>query len=314
MKPIKQDTYEAKNRPGMTNLSYACYGALEVERVLFTLLKTLVLSFIFSFYSHGDSIKWLLSDWPPYQYQQDGQYLGYSVDTLKVVLKYLTQHDHHFQISNYKRRHSKFKHKEKVCTFGISKNAEREEYMHFSIPAELYFPIQIFMRQNTYENLGKPKLTSLEELLRNNAGTLAITPGVIYSPRVDELINNEDFKNSIFINTTKAISKNLYGMLLLGRVDFLLDWPPEGRYGLNLQKAEGQVVSVILKEASEMSLAYAACPKTEWGRKMILQINHALARAHKDSTYTHAYQAFLDAYLVNVYVEEFKRRILNKGE
>ena len=280
--------------------------------MLFTLFKVLALSFIFSSYSHGDSIKWLLSDWPPYQYQQGGQYLGYSVDTLKVVLKYLAQHDHHFQISNYKRRHSKFKHKEKVCTFGISKNAEREEYMHFSIPAELYFPIQIFMRQDTYENLGKPKLVSLEDLLRQNTGTLAITPGVIYSSEVDKLINDKNFKNSIFINRTKAISKNLYGMLLLGRVDFLLDWPPEGRYGLNLQKAEGQVVSVILKEASKMSLAYAACPKTEWGRKIILQINQALARAHKDSNYTHAYQTFLDPYLVDVYVGEFKRRILDK--
>ncbi len=240
--------------------------------------------------------------------------MGYSVDTLKVVLKYLKQHDHDFQISNYKRRHSKFKHKEKVCTFGISKNAEREEYMHFSVPAELYFPIQIFMRLDTYEGLGKPKLVSLEDLLKQSAGTLAITPGVIYSSEVDKLINDKQFENSIFINTTKAISKNLYGMLLLDRVDFLLDWPPEGRYGLDLVKAEGQVISVILEEASEMSLAYAACPKTEWGRKVIVQINHALASAHKDASYTHAYQAFLDPYLVDVYVGEFKRRILNMGK
>lgn len=277
-------------------------------------MLTFMAAYAVSNHCLADDVKWLVSDWPPYQYQQEDKYLGYSLDTLRVVLKYLPQHQHSFQISNYKRRHSKFKQQDKVCTFGISKSTERQGYMHFSEAAELYFPIQIFMREETYQSLNKPKIVSLETLLTNKKGTLAITPGVVYSTQVDSLIKQKRFSKNIFINATKAISKNLYTMLLLERIDFLLDWPPEGRYGLSLTKTTGKVRSIILKEAQQMSLAYAACPKNKWGRDMIKQINVALIDAHKDSDYTKAYESYLDPYLVSVFNKEFKQRILGGGD
>lgn len=273
-----------------------------------------MMTYFISSYSLADDIKWLVSDWPPYQYQQGNDYLGYSLDTLRVVLKYLPRHQHSFQISNYKRRHSKFKQQDKVCTFGISKSAERQSYMHFSEPAELYFPIQLFMREETYLSLNKPKQVSLETLLANKQGKLAITPGVVYSDEVDKLITDKRFSDNILINATKSISKNLYKMLLLERIDFIMDWPPEGRYGLNLTNVKGNVISVILKEAAEMSLAYAACPKNKWGRDMINQINLALINAHRDKDYNKAYAAYLDPYLVGVFKEEFKNRILKEKD
>jgi len=271
-------------------------------------------TYIVSTSSLADDVKWLVSDWPPYQYQQGSDYLGYSTDTLRVVLKYLPQHQHNFQTSNYKRRHSKFKQQDKVCTFGISKSADRQVYMHFSKPAELFFPIQIFMREDTYLSLNKPKEVSLETLLTKQQGKLAITPGVVYSAEVDKLIKEKRFTGNIYINSTKAISKNLYAMLLLERIDFLLDWPPEGRYGLSLTQTKGKVKSVILKEAQGMSIAYAACPKNKWGRDMISQINLALRDAHKDKDYTKAYEAYLDPYLVSVFRDEFKNRILERED
>jgi uncharacterized protein (TIGR02285 family) len=291
---------------------------LETFTVEQSRLKTSFLVFIAAYIltlqCFADEVKWLVADWPPYQYQQGDEYLGYSLDTLRVVLKYLPQHQHSFQISNYKRRHSKFKQQDKVCTFGISKSIERQHYMHFSQPAELYFPIQIFMREETYQSLNKPKKASLQTLLIKKQGTLAITPGVVYSAEVDQLVKEKRFSESIFINATKSISKNLYTMLLLKRIDFLLDWPPEGRYGLSLAKVPGKVRSVILEEAKEMSLAYAACPKNKWGRDMVNQINLALIDAHRDEDYTKAYESYLDPYLVSVFRGEFKRRILKARE
>ncbi len=277
-------------------------------------LLIIMATYLVSSRSLADDVKWLVADWPPYQYQQGKDYLGYSIDTLRVVLKYLPQHQHSFQTSNYKRRHSKFKQQDKVCTFGISKSIERQDYMHFSEPAELFFPIQIFMREDTYLFLNKPKEVSLETLLTKQQGKLAVTPGVVYSAEVDKLIREKRFSGNIYINATKAISKNLYAMLLLERIDFLLDWPPEGRYGLSLTKTSGKVKSVILKEAQEMSIAYAACPKNQWGRDMINQINLALNSAHRDKDYTEAYEAYLDPYLVSVFRDEFKQRILERGD
>ena len=287
---------------------------LEINNVFSAPFKSLPIMLVvcLSIHCQADSINWLVSDWPPYQYQVGGEYLGYSVDTLRVVLKYLPQHKHSFQISNYKRRHSKFKQQNNVCTFGISKNAERQTYMHFSDPAELYFPIQIFMREEMYLKLGKPNEMSLKTILTQNIGKLAITPGVMYSEEVNKLIKEKHFSNNIFINNTESISKNLYTMLLLKRIDFLLDWPPEGRYGLALAKGRGKGISVILKEAGNMSLAYAACPKNKWGREKIKDINQALIAARKDENYTMAYEAFLDPYLVSVFREEFKKRILKE--
>lgn len=273
-------------------------------------LLVFLVALFMSSQSLADDVKWLVSDWPPYQYQEGDEYLGYSLDTLRVVLKYLPQHQHSFQISNYKRRHSKFKQQDKVCTFGISKSEERQGYMHFSEPSELYFPIQIFMREETYQALNKPKQVSLETLLTANKGKLAVTPGVVYSDAVNNLIKEKRFADNIIINATKSISKNLYKMLLLKRIDFILDWPPEGHYGLKLTKVKGNVTSVILQEAGEMSLAYAACPKNKWGRDMVNQINLALIDAHRDKDYSKAYEAYLDPYLVGVFKKEFKRRIL----
>ena len=263
--------------------------------------------------ANAERIIWLLSDWPPFQYKEGSDFKGYSTNALKVLLGYLPGYTHDLQLANFKRRKAMFSQGQPVCSFGLAKKTEREAYMHYSIPAEIYFPVQLFMREKTFTELGKPTIVSLSQLLEDKKGVLGTTTGVSFGQDVDNIIGNKALHNQIYFNEAGTIARQLFGMLALRRIDYLVEYPPEGQFAAQNFARDAKLTSVIIEEAQRMVLAYVTCSKSDWGKDMIRRINQVLIAVRPLEEYRKGYESYLDPHLLPAYRKQYEIQLLKQA-
>ena len=170
-----------------------------------------------------DEMTMATSDWPPYEYVQDGKNVGFATEVLEEVLTKLG-YTLKIEIMPWKRATEMAKAGEMDAVYSASENAERAEFLYFPKTALHPSEYVFFIRK---ADAGKLKFDSLDDIKDHKVG---VTRGYAYS---DELLKKlDELKNSEEANSDDLNFEKLVG----GRIEY---FPAELLNGLFLIKKMG---------------------------------------------------------------------------
>lgn len=273
-------------------------------RWLWLLLATIVLPLIPATAPAGESITWLEVHMPPYFIQQgphQGQ--GYGNAVAARIQQELPEYEHHRMVTNVIRHFDMFKRGDQVCSIGLYRTPEREQFLHFSIPSMLTMPPVLVIRK---ENLGQygQNGVSLAALLQNPDFRLGLSGDRSYGAGLDAVLKATTPDKNRILFSGQELGENYLKMLLLDRLDGLLALPDEAMYHAEQMGIRDRITLVPLHENQQNTNAWmcmVGCPDTAWGRQVIDRINEVLVRIRPEDSYRQAYERWLDPELLERY-------------
>ena len=275
-------------------------------------LRFITAFFIFglSFPVNADKILWYVLDYKPYEYIEDGVYKGYGVKWMKMLQSELPQYQHSFSLVNYSRLFNSLENGKQACSLGFYPTQKRDSIVHYSIPDVLWFSLQLFMLKTTYQRLGEPQSLSISDILTNNLGTIGITNNLSYNRPIDKIFAQHKGSPNIMVNYTGIVSKNLFSMMNVDRIDFLLEFPPEGSFAAKEANMAEKIISVPIKEAEHLSYSRTVCTKSPWGQKVIDDIDKALIKLRETEKWRAVYENVIDPSLIDLYRAQYNKILL----
>ncbi|MBP0599810.1 TIGR02285 family protein [Herbaspirillum sp. LeCh32-8] len=225
----------------------------------------------------ADQIIWGKHHVPPYMIREgEWAHQGIFDLTLDVIKENLPQYQHMELGAPFPRVLSEIKKGSHWCYIGTLKTPEREALGHFSLPTSIFLPLRIIVRRDRLAQFKSPQ--SLQALLQNRQLTTSVMRDRSYSPTVDKLLAAYP-PREYYSEQVEAIS-----MLLAGRIDYMIELPLLAFDQARLMGRAGELVAIPTQEADEVVFNRVMCPKNEWGRKVIEQIDKVLA-ANRDKPY-----------------------------
>ena len=228
----------------------------------------------------SETINWVYFPFAPlYIVKDNGQVDGYGAAIQNMLWDRLPQYRHIRKKVTGNRMLKGLQHGKPYCFVGLLKTPEREVFCEYSLPCRLLLPSLIGVRREDAGKFSSDGMVSIQKTAQNNSLVFGAIKAESHSPQVDKILRS-DFKegvNLVYIFESDETSSKIK-MLLAGRIDYAIFEPEEAK---TLEKETGisdKVVFLPLKEAGAYMAAYAACPKNEWGRQVIGDINGVLRR------------------------------------
>lgn len=217
----------------------------------------------------ADQIVWGKYNVPPYMIRSgEWAHQGIFDLTLDVVKQKLPQYQHVELEAPFPRINSEIRKGSHWCYMGMLKTPEREGFGYFSLPSSIFLPLRIIVRRDRLAQFkGTP---SLQALLQNHQLITSVMRDRSYSPNVDKLLAAYPPKEN-YSEQVEAI-----GMLLAGRLDYMVELPLLAFDQARMMGRPGELVAIPMQEADEVVYNRVMCPKNEWGRKVVEQVNKVL--------------------------------------
>ena len=257
---------------------------MAIQAILFRNLKAIGFGLVFAMTLIGhaaakEEITWGLINFAPENKSRTDL-------ARELIQEKLSAYEHETVIATIPRITSEIKNGSPWCWVGALKNSERESFSTLSIPFIFTLPQQIMVRKDRLpEFTGKGQL-SLETLLQDRTLLTSIARSRVYSPTIDALLLRYPPAQS-----TSSIPEAIQ-MLLANRLDYVLE---DGGVAAVHAKVLGQPDSLVglpFKEMSPYILGRVMCPKTEWGKKVIADINAVLRAERPTPRYRSIVEAF----------------------
>jgi len=245
-----------------------------------------------------DSVTWMEASMPPY-FIKDGanQGKGYGDEITRILQDNLPQYTHEHVTTNIPRHFYKFKQGEMVCSAGLYRTPEREEFMYFSIPSFLTLPAVIIVKKENLAAFDHRTSVSLDQILRNQRLMIGLSKDRSFGTTLDAILNHAKGQKNIVEISGPELSLNLFKMLMLGRLDGVIGLPEEELYQAEQMGIRDQLMTVIIEENQqgyEGWYSSVGCSKNEWGKKIIAEINRVLLAQRPSKPYRSAYERWLD--------------------
>lgn len=224
-----------------------------------------------------ESVYWPYFCYPPVFICQNapesGEIAGTAAAVQELLWKHLPGYQHERIYTSLKRMLADARHGKHYCLVGLLKNAEREAYLHYSLPCRIDMPHLLFVRREDRKRFGGGSPISLETVLADRSLRFGAGGNVSLGRAMDELLAKYRNQPGFYAMTGEDPDGQLLKMLLADRLDCVMALPRKVRA---MGIAE-QVAGVPIKERlQEVAVGYVACPKTPWGRQMIAEINAVL--------------------------------------
>ncbi|WP_017451447.1 TIGR02285 family protein [Herbaspirillum rubrisubalbicans] len=216
-----------------------------------------------------EQIVWGKYNVPPYMIRS-GEFAHQGIFdlTLDIIKKKLPQYQHVELEAPFPRINSEIVKGSHWCYNGMLKTPERENFGYLSLPISIFLPLRIIVRRDRLAQFKSP--LSLQALLQNRQLTTSVMRDRSYSPTVDMLL--ADYRpQENYSEQVEAI-----GMLLAGRIDYMIELP---LLAFEQARAMGQpdaLVALPMQETNEVVFNRVMCPKNEWGRQVVEQVNKVL--------------------------------------
>ncbi len=261
-------------------------------------LLPLFLSSIPSMSLAKDAVTWMEAPMPPY-FIKEGANLnqGYGDEITRILQTHLPDYTHEQVSTNITRHFYKFKQGEKVCSAGLYRTPEREEFMYFSMPSFLTLPAVIIIKKENLPAFGNRTSVQLGEILRNQQLMIGLSKDRSFGTVLDAILNQYQDQKNIVKTSGPELSLNLFKMLMIDRLDGVIGLPEEELYQAEQMGIRDQLMTVTIEENQqgyEGWLSSVGCTKNEWGKKLIEDINKVLLTQRPTERYRAAYERWLD--------------------
>lgn len=248
----------------------------------------------------GEAITWYHPDYPP-TFILEGPFKGQGIvdSFVKGVQERLTDFEHGSGVANMKRIIRSMESGARVCAASLFRTPERESAVVFSEPYMFIFPVGLVFREEdraSFEALADDAgNVSLEALLRKGDMVLGFSTGRSYHKEVNRLIAElATPRNSREVNKS-TISEGIIDLLLHHRVDYAIDFSQAVTWMAEGAGVVGKLGFLPIKEARSIQFNHMGCSNTEWGRRVIAEIDSALAEMRTDPAYYGAYLRWISA-------------------
>lgn len=244
----------------------------------------LVISCLFA--NSKEKIVWLVNDAPPF-YILDGNLKnkGFGDMTQEMIIKNLPQYEHEIKKTNLKRAMKDFEYKKNVC-FSTWIYNSTPQLVFTSKPNIYYPPLGIIITEKNMKKLAKD-IVSLDELLKNKNFIFGQAKGRGYSKKLDDIIEKYKNQSNFIIRTSSNNATNgIFEMIKRGRIDYTVDYYSSlVYYELNKTHNNKLVFIPILETQNKGVLGSVACSKSQWGEKVISDINQSIDSVKNKSEY-----------------------------
>jgi uncharacterized protein (TIGR02285 family) len=216
------------------------------------------------------------------------------------IVSGLPQYQHKLVEAPFQRLELMLKSDPNACVMGLFRKPEREQFMWFSRPFLAQFPPGILIRQALRERvapyLNEQGKLSLRKLL--DAGELKVGVGGArsYGAVIDGLLKPHIGEANMYVNSAGSAATGLLQMATIGRIDAVPGFPYEAQYlGIDPGRDGGALVFYPLAEQPEFLLGHAACARTEFGGKVIREVDAILQQPGVRQAIADYYASWLDA-------------------
>jgi uncharacterized protein (TIGR02285 family) len=262
-----------------------------------------------------ESVTWMEVNMPP-QFIQDGPQVnqGYG-DVITAILKeQMPEYEHYEMVTNVIRHFNRFKQGEQVCTVGLYKTAERESFMHFSMPCMLVLPPVLIIRKDKLATFDGHRSVRLDDILQNKDFIIGLGKDRSYGTDIDTIIKKYPNRNNLLFFTGQELTTNFFKMLLLDRIDGLIGTPDEIMFQAEKMGIRDKIATLTIEENQHNYagwLGSVGCSKTEWGRNTIDTINKVLLKQRPSQRFRAAYERWLDANSLETYRKIYQQVFLH---
>lgn len=250
--------------------------------------KSAIVSFLMLAFSHVPAfgkteVTFARLDWPPFdipagQFQEKNGVGNYMRETL---MKDATDFNYKTVDTNYKRLLAEIKDGNVTCGCLIIKSPEREQMMHFSIPATVAPSQSVIFKKSRSSEF--PESVPLEEFLKNKALKMGVPPGRQYGPAIDGLI--EKYATKIVKTTGQNPLEQLVQMLEHGRIDYFIEYDAVVKYYFDSKSKPIEFASSGIQGMPSFIPAYVGCSKNAAGAEVIKKFNEILRRERGKDAY-----------------------------
>lgn len=246
-----------------------------------------------------EHVVWMEAVFPPFFIQSGPlQNQGYGDTITHLLQRALPEYSHEEVTTNVTRHFYKFKQGEQVCSAGLYKTPEREEFVYFSMPSFITLPPVIIVKKDNLEKFNQQTMVSLDAVLGNADLMIGLVKDRSYGNTLDDVFKRHQGQANVVEFTGQELSSNLFKMLMLGRLDGLIALPEEALYQAEQMGIRDQLITLSLSENQHNYdgwLSAVACSKTPWGKAVIDRVNQALLQLRPTEEYRAAYERWLDA-------------------
>lgn len=217
----------------------------------------------------GDQITWGKYNVPPYMIREGTwAHQGIFDQALDVLKAQMPQYEHVELDAPFPRIYSEIKKGSHWCFNGALKTPQRESEGYFSLPSSIFLPLRIIVRRDRLAQF--PQRPSLESLLKDHQLITSVMRDRSYSPTVDRLLKTYPPKEN-YSDQVEAV-----GMLLAGRIDFMVELPLLAQDQARVMGHGGELVAIPMQEADEVVFNRVMCAKNEWGRQVVEAVDKVL--------------------------------------
>jgi polar amino acid transport system substrate-binding protein len=223
-----------------------------------------------------DSITWLILDLPPFFITKGSDRgKGLADQIQKMVSERLDGYRSSNKVANASRIAKELNEDKCVCFAG-------EFYGNpgflTSMPTILLLPHNIIVRKKDLHLFGDGNNVSLKRLLQNKNLIFGTAKDRLYGPELDIVLKKNAKGKNIYQRSGKDTLDGLVGMLIKGRVDYLIEYPVSITYAAKRLGVSDKLATITIDENVDAPPIRGAirCPDTEWGRKTINDINKIL--------------------------------------
>jgi len=256
-------------------------------RVMHYLLWPLLTSLACSSAVAADQIVWGKYSVPPYMILEgERAHQGIFDMTRDILKENLPQYQHVELEAPFPRILSEIKKGSHWCYNGTLKTPERETYGYFSLPTSIFLPLRIVVRRDHLAQFKGQQ--SLQALLQKHQLDTSVMRDRSYNPVVDKLLAAYPPKEN-YSEQVEAI-----GMLLAGRLDYMIELPLLAFEQASIMGHAGELVAIPMKETDDVVYNRVMCPKNEWGRNVIEQVNKVLRANRSKPSYRHIVEKWHD--------------------
>lgn len=254
---------------------------------------------------------------PPFLIQ-DGAFKnqGYGDVITRIIQDGLPDYEHDEVVTNITRHFHKFKQGEKVCSVGLFRTPERDDFMYFSLPSFLTLPAVIIIRKEALPEFGNNTTVRLDDILGDTNKTIGLSKDRSYGNDIDDVLKKHRGNRKILEVNGPELSLNLFKMLMRGRLDGLIGLPDEALYQAEQLGIRDQLMTLTIAEnrtGFEGWLSSVGCSKTEWGKTIIDRINTILLTQRPTERYRSAYERWLDPNAIEQYRQVYDKVFLDQN-
>lgn len=230
------------------------------------------------------SITWSIIPFAPIHIL-DGEFKGQGIadQYIKSAQKEMSEYVHHNEVMTPARAWYLINQGEElVCHPSALKTSERETIAYFSDAALITPVIRVLMRKADWQDrLEGVDQLSITDYINANKGVFGVVSQRSYGEEIDKILAKSITLGREIVQTSGAYgSRQLYEMLVRGRIDMMIEYPWVSSYFKKMSYYQNvEVVNLEIAGFPRFSPAYAACTKSPAGKAAIEKLNLFINKA-----------------------------------